>query len=247
VSSAPPPDLTSRILRHERALVAASVAVLAAFGWWYVAAPTESDGSSAMTAMQAPAVGALVVMWWLMMAAMMLPSAAPAILLYSRVRGMRHRDTAIGRTWMFLAGYLIVWLLFSIAAALVQRILTGPSTAIGNRFAQAAVLMAAGAYQLTPLKSVCVRQCRAPSQFISRYWRPGWEGAVQLGLRHGAYCVGCCWMLMALLFVGGVMNLLWLVALTLVVAIEKLVPRGDWFGRAVGVALIGWGALRLLT
>jgi predicted metal-binding membrane protein len=247
VSSAP--DLTTRILRHERALVAASVALLAALGWWYIAARATIGATAAMTTMQAetPPLGALVVMWWLMMVAMMLPSAAPAILLYSRVRDMRIRDAVIARTWVFLAGYLAVWLLFSIAAAVAQRILTGPSMDLGNRFAEGAVLIAAGLYQLSPVKSACVRQCRSPSQFISRYWRPGWEGAVRLGLRHGAYCLGCCWMLMALLFVGGVMNLLWVVGLTLIVAMEKLVPRGDWFGRAAGVALIGWGALRLLA
>jgi predicted metal-binding membrane protein len=247
VSSAP--DLTTRIVRHERALVAASVALLAALAWWYIAARATIGGTTGMTAMQAetPPLGALVLMWWLMMVAMMLPSAAPAILLYSRVRDMRIRDAAIARTWLFLAGYLAMWLLFSIAAAVAQTILTGPSMDLGNRFAEGAVLIAAGLYQLSPIKSACVRQCRSPSQFISRYWRPGWDGAVRLGLRHGAYCLGCCWMLMALLFVGGVMNLLWVVGLTLIVATEKLFPRGEWFGRAAGVALIGWGALRLLA
>jgi predicted metal-binding membrane protein len=92
-----------------------------------------------------------------------------------------------------------------------------------------------------------MRQCRSPGQFISRHWRPGWDGAVRLGLRHGAYCVGCCWMLMLLLFVGGVMNLLWVVGLTVIVAVEKLVRRGDWFGRASGIVLILWGAARLMT
>src|SRR5947209_1227934 len=246
VSSAPPPDLTSRILRHERALVAASVGLLAALGWWYIA-QRATVGGSTMAAMRSPPVAALIAMWWLMMAAMMLPSAAPAILLYARVRDVRNRDASIARTWVFLAGYLAIWLLFSIALGLLQLMLTGPSMVIDNRLAQGAVLIAAGAYQLSPLKSACLRECRSPAQFISRHWRPGWHGAVRLGLMHGAYCVGCCWMLMALLFVGGVMNLLWVAALTVTVAIEKLVARGDWFGRVVGVALIGWGALRLLT
>ena len=108
-----------------------------------------------------------------------------------------------------------------------------------------AFLIAAGAYQLSPLKAACLRQCRSPAAFLSRHWRPGSGGAVRLGLLHGVYCLGCCWLLMALLFVGGVMNLLWVVTLTAIVAIEKLVPRGDWFGRAAGVAIIGWGAFRL--
>jgi predicted metal-binding membrane protein len=244
VLSAPRPDRIGRILRHERALVGTSVAVLAALAWWYIAKGALADGPT-MARMGSPPVAALVTMWWLMMAAMMLPSAAPAILLYARVRDQRSDNANIARAWVFLAGYLTIWLLFSVAAAVVQRLLTGPSTTIRNDVLQGALLIAAGAYQLSPVKSACVRECRSPAQFISRQWRPGWEGAVRLGLIHGAYCVGCCWMLMALLFVGGVMNLLWVVGLTVIVAIEKLVPRGEWFGRAVGVALIGWGVWKV--
>jgi predicted metal-binding membrane protein len=176
---------------------------------------------------------------------MMLPSAAPAILLYARVREQRKASGAIARSWVFLAGYLGVWLVFSIAAASVQRLLTGPSMALGNRAAEGALLIAAGVYQLSPLKSACLRQCRSPAAFLSRHWRPGWDGAVRLGVLHGAYCVGCCWMLMALLLVGGVMNLLWVVALTVIVAVEKLVPHGPFLGRAAGAALVAWGLVRI--
>jgi predicted metal-binding membrane protein len=239
-------DLTRRVLRRERALIGVSVAALAAFGWWYLVTRASMGGAADMVAMRTPPLAALVVMWWLMMVAMMLPSAAPAILLYSRVRETRSGEHAIAHTWVFLAGYLIVWLVFSIAAAVAQSLLTGPSMALGSRFAQGAVLIAAGVYQLSPPKSSCVRQCRSPAEFLSRYWRSGSSGAVRLGVRHGLYCLGCCWLLMALLFVGGVMNLLWVVGLTLIVAIEKLVPRGDVIGRAAGVALIGWGLARLL-
>jgi predicted metal-binding membrane protein len=107
------------------------------------------------------------------------------------------------------------------------------------------VLVAAGLYQLSPLKSACVSQCRSPAEFLSRHWRPGRAGTIRLGLIHGAYCLGCCWMLMALLFVGGVMNLLWVIGLTIIVAIEKLAPGGPLLGRAVGAALIAWGLLSL--
>jgi predicted metal-binding membrane protein len=117
-------------------------------------------------------------------------------------------------------------------------------TAPGN-LGQSALLLAAGIYQLSPLKSACVDYCRSPAQFISRHWRSGWAGAVRLGLIHGAYCVGCCWLLMALLFVGGMMNLWWIVALTALVAVEKLLPKGKWVQTASGMALIGWGAVRL--
>jgi len=238
------PDLTSRLLRRERLIVAGGVTLLVLLCWWFVlnGAGMQSD----MAAMQPPPFGALVLMWWLMMLAMMLPSAAPAVLLYARVRHMRNRDADIAATWVFLAGYLFVWLAFSIAAALAQTLLTGPSMALDDRVAEGAVLLLAGIYQLSPLKAACVTQCRSPAEFISRYWQPRWDGAVRLGIRHGLYCLGCCWMLMALLFVGGVMNLLWVVALTLIVAIEKLAPHGQLIGRAAGLGLVAWGIAKLV-
>ena len=236
-------DLTGRIVRHERLIVGCGVALLTLLGWWYIAMGAGMRGD--MGAMQAPPFAALVLMWWLMMVAMMLPSAAPAILLYGRVREVRGGDSAIARSWVFLAGYLAMWLVFSLIAAVAQRLLAGPSMALDNRFAEGALLIAAGIYQLSPLKNACLARCRSPAQFLSRHWRPGWSGALRLGVLHGWDCVGCCWMLMALLFVGGVMNLLWIVALTLIVTLEKLLPRGDWFGRAAGVALVAWGAFRL--
>jgi len=242
-SSAPPPDLTSRLLRHERLIVFAGVALLALLSWWFVAA---GAGMRAMTAtMQAPPFGALILMWWLMMVAMMLPSATPAILLYARVRESRGDESSIAQTPVFLAGYLSIWLLFSILAAFAQGLLAGPSMTLGNRWAESALLIAAGVYELTPLKKGCLTRCRSPAEFLTRHWRPGWGGAVRLGVLHGANCLGCCWMLMALLFVGGVMNLLWIVGLTLIVTVEKLLPRGDWFGCAAGAALIAWGLVRI--
>ena len=228
-------DPTGGLLRHERLIVAGVLILLSAMAWAYLLRPMP------MATMHPP-LTALILMWWLMMVAMMLPSAAPAILLYARVRRTRGGDAAIAQPWVFLAGYLAVWALFSIGAAIVQSALTGPSMAFSSPRAQAAVLIAAGVYQLSPLKSACLGQCRSPAQFISRHWRPGSSGALRLGVLHGAYCVGCCWLLMALLFVGGVMNLLWVVALAVLVAIEKLVPGGVWLGRAVGVALLLWGA-----
>ena len=236
------PDLTSRLLRRERLIVAAGVSLLVVLSWWYVA-----SGAGLHVAMDdmRPPLGALVVMWWLMMVAMMLPSATPALLLYAQVRQIRSRDADIATTWVFLAGYLGVWLLFSVAAAVAQSLLTGPSMALDNHIAQGTALLAAGLYQLSPIKGACIGLCRSPARFISRYWRPGWDGAVRLGLRHGLYCLGCCWMLMALLFVGGVMNLLWVVGLTLIVTIEKLAPRGPLIGKAAGVALVGWGLAKI--
>ena len=233
-------DLTARLLRHERAIIACTVALLTALSWAFLLRDAQ------MTMMEPP-LTAIIAMWWLMMLAMMLPSATPAIVLYARVRQTRAGDASIAQTWVFLVGYLAVWLLFSIVAASVQSLITDSSMALRSRAAQGAVLVAVGLYQLSPLKSACVSQCRSPGQFISRHWRPGWEGAFRLGVIHGAYCVGCCWMLMGLLFVGGVMNLLWVVGLTILVAAEKLLPGGSLLAKVSGVAFILWGLARALA
>ena len=238
VSSAP--DFASRLVRHERLVVALAIAFLVALCGAYLAAGAGMDG---MTAMRPP-FGALVLMWWVMMAAMMLPSAAPAILLYARVRESRGGH-AIAAPTVFASGYLLIWLLFSVIAAGAQSLLAGPAMTIGG-VARAALLIAAGLYQLSPLKSACLRQCRSPAQFLSRHWKPGTSGALRLGAAHGAYCVGCCWLLMALLFVGGVMNFAWIAALAALVAVEKLARRGALLGRAAGLGLIGWGAALLV-
>lgn len=238
-------DLISRVLRHERLIVAGGVGLLALLSWLFVFGGAGMNGAM-MGAIRSPSLGALLIMWWVMMAAMMLPSAAPAILLYSRVREMRNRDSAIADSWVFLIGYLAVWLLFSLAAASAQWLLAGSSMTLAGRWSGGTVLLAAGLYQLSPLKAACVRQCRSPAQFISRHWQAGWSGAVRLGILHGAYCVGCCWMLMALLFVGGVMDLLWITGLTILVTVEKLAPRGPLIGRLAGVVMIGWGSAKLL-
>jgi predicted metal-binding membrane protein len=232
--------VTSGLLRYERSAVAGAILILSALSWAYLI------GGMPMGAMRPP-LTALILMWWLMMVAMMLPSAAPAILLYERVRRTQGSGGAVGQPWIFMAGYLAVWLLFSIVAALAQSLLTGPAMALSNRSGEAAVLIAAGLYQLSPLKSACLSQCRSPAQFISRHWRPRWDGAMRLGILHGAYCVGCCWLLMALLFVGGVMNMLWVVALAALVAAEKILPRGDWLARAAGAAFIIWGAWKAVS
>jgi predicted metal-binding membrane protein len=233
-------DLTSRMLRHERVLIACTVGLLTALGWAFLL-------RGASMGPMGPPLTALIAMWWLMMVAMMLPSATPAILLYARVRRMRDGDAAIAQTWVFLAGYLTVWIVFSIAAALIQSLVADSSMALRNSTASSAVLILAGLYQLSPLKSACVSQCRTPGQFISRHWRRGWTGAARLGVIHGAFCVGCCWMLMALLFVGGVMNLLWVIGLSVLVVSEKLLPAELLLPKISGVALLLWGGWRALA
>jgi predicted metal-binding membrane protein len=186
-----------------------------------------------------------------MMMAMMLPSAAPTILLYARAASRGAAPTRPA-TEGFLVGYLLVWGAFSLLATglhmLFERIdlLAQMSMAVHNRWLSSAILLAAGLYQISPLKSVCLRHCRNPAAFLSRHYRPGVVGALRMGVLHGAYCVGCCWLLMALLFVVGVMNLAWIAALTLVVASEKLLPHGRVLSLAVGLGCIGWAVVRLI-
>jgi predicted metal-binding membrane protein len=198
----------------------------------------------------------MTAMWWVMMIAMMTPSAAPAILLYARVNQNAltegRSSGALAPTGAFAAGYLLVWFGFSAVTAslhwalersgLVSTMMMGSR----SRVLSGSVLIAVGLYQLSPLKSGCLAHCRAPASFLSRHWRPHARGALQLGIRHGAYCVGCCWLLMALLFVGGVMNLIWIAALTIIVLVEKVLRGGQWVGRGVGIVLAGWGAITLM-
>ena len=184
------------------------------------------------------------VMWAAMMAAMMLPSASPTLLLYLRAaRNRREDETAPGRVYALAAAYLAVWAVFSIGATALQWLLSSqgflsPMMEPALPHMTAALLFLAGVYQLTPLKHVCLRSCRSPLTFLLRQWRPGRAGAFRMGLQHGSYCRGCCWALMLLLFAGGVMNLNVILALTLWIIIEKLLPAGELVARISGGALI---------
>ncbi|MBJ9590909.1 DUF2182 domain-containing protein [Burkholderia seminalis] len=202
-----------------------------------------------------PSLPTVIVMWWVMMIAMMTPGAAPLVMLYRRV--FRHRGNGeAGSAFTsvsLLAGYLTAWLAFSIGAAWLQALLQ-PAGLISammlwskSAALSAFVLALAGLYQFSPLKRACLRQCRAPAAFLVAHWRPGVAGSFLLGARHGAYCVGCCWLLMALLFVGGVMNVVWIAALSLFVFAEKILPGGERVGRALGVVLIVWAGATLLV
>ncbi|HEX6142910.1 MAG TPA: DUF2182 domain-containing protein [Geminicoccaceae bacterium] len=189
-------------------------------------------------------------MWWIMMVAMMLPSAAPMILLYAAVSRKRVRESPHLRTLVFALAYLLVWAGFSAVATaaqfgleragLVSSLMASTSAVLGGL-----ILLAAGLWQLTPVKQACLRHCQSPIFFIAHHWRPGTAGALLMGLGHGAYCAGCCWFLMALLFVGGVMNLIWIAGLALFVLLEKTVPPRHWLTRATGVLLLTGGAALL--
>ena len=235
-ADAPGPPLAERIAHHQRRTVAALALVTLGAWAWLATRP--------MT-MPSPSPSTIAVMWYVMMAAMMLPSAAPAILLYGRVAA-QHRD-AVGPSWQFVAGYLVAWGGFSLVATAVQVEATAsrlldPMTLRASTTVSAVLWIAGGLYQFTPLKRACLAQCRAPASFFGRHWRAGPLGAFRLGVRHGLFCIGCCGALMALLFVGGAMNFAWAAALATVVAVEKIVPHGDRIGRALGLAMIAWGA-----
>jgi predicted metal-binding membrane protein len=186
-----------------------------------------------------------------MMIGMMVPSAMPMILIFAAVnRSKRARGKPFAPTAVFAAGYLIAWGVFGVAATfaewvLEQAALISPDTQrVGPGFG-AGIIIAAGIYQLTPLKNVCLAHCRTPLGFVLNHWREGAPGAIRMGFEHGFYCLGCCWVLMALLFAVGVMNLLWMAVLTAFVLVEKLLPAGQWIARASGLLLIGFGIFLL--
>ncbi len=192
-------------------------------------------------------------MWWIMMLAMMLPSASPMLLIFARIR---RREQAAARPWtptgVFAAGYLAAWAAFSAAAVALQWALerAGLLSSMMSTTAVwlgAAILIAAGLWQLGPIKHTCLRHCRSPIGFLAAHWRDGLAGAFRMGLVHGAYCLGCCWFLMVLLFFGGVMNLYWIAGLAAFVLLEKLTPMGHWLGYASGLGLAALGVWLLAT
>jgi predicted metal-binding membrane protein len=256
-------------LRRDRlVVVVALVAVVAAAWVWIVLGAGTGTSAVAMTQMAGmpdmdmmmeravwtPGYADLIfTMWWVMMVAMMLPGAAPMLLLFARVnRTQKVRDRPYVPTGFFAAGYLTVWSGFSALATglqwgLEQLDLLGPMMTATKYWLGGGILLAAGLWQLTPIKGVCLRHCRSPLSFLTQQWRPGRLGAFRMGLEHGAYCLGCCWFLMALLFFGGIMNLFWIAGLALFVLLEKTIPMGHWFGRIAGVCFAAWGALMLAS
>jgi len=191
---------------------------------------------------------AIIVMWAVMMAAMMLPSALPMVRAFV---ALCQRNGQRVRSRQFVGAYLLVWMIFSIGATAVQWLLqtlgwVNPMIVSTSATLSVALLLVAGVYQFSPLKRICLARCRTPMSFLLGEWRGGRFGALVMGWRHGLFCLGCCWALMALLYVGGVMNLAWITALSLGVAVEKLAPRGERIATLLGSALLAAGALRLL-
>jgi len=249
-------SLLAHLHRHDRAIVVALLLGVMLVSWLYLLVGVEMPMPE-MAGMAMPMAAAewtighaflMFIMWSAMMAVMMLPSAAPMLLFYDSIARKRS-GPAIGLTILFAAGYLIVWLCFSIGAVFLQYALDmanllSPLMHTTSIVLAGLILVAAGLYQWTPLKDACLRQCQAPWWFIQRHggFRADAGGALALGARHGGYCIGCCWALMALLFVGGVMNVVWISALAILVLAEKVVPAGRVLSRIAGAGLVAAGA-----
>ena len=253
------PDPALDWLRRDRALTLAALAAATVAAWAYLFASAGMDMAAMDEAMGPMAVrwspghaAAMLLMWAVMMAAMMLPGAAPMVLAYGSIARRRREVSGVAaHTGLFTAGYLAVWALFSVGAVLLQFVLDqaarlSASQAIASPALAGGFLIAAGLWQWTPLKAACLRRCRSPLDFILTEWRPGAAGAVRMGVKHGLYCVGCCWSLMLLLFVGGVMNLAWIGLIAAFVLVEKAAPAAGFAGRLAGAALVVWGGAILL-
>lgn len=249
-----------RAVRNDRILVISGVLVVVVLSWAYLfagAGTMQEMGDMLMPTSSAPWTFRhallMLVMWAVMMAAMMLPSAVPMILLYATIaRGRHARGERVAVSGIFVLGYIAIWTAFSLGAVALQfglekAAMLSPMMETTSVTLAAAVLIAAGIYQWTPLKQACLRRCRSPLDFVLTHWRNGAGGAFVMGVQHGVYCVGCCWLLMLLLLVGGVMNPVWIAGLAVLVLVEKLAPAGHWIGRGAGALLIGWGAATLLT
>lgn len=260
------------ILKHERRMVVSALLLVGFMAWVYTLSGAgmgmsvfemTRQGQESMSMDGSPMPMPITVwtlayavlmlaMWWVMMIAMMLPSAAPTILLAAALNSRsRANQPPYGGAGFFTLGYLLAWLFFSAVAVAVQWYLqnTGQLSAMvqsQNQFITGGLLVAAGGWQFSPIKQACLRHCRSPVEFLTRRRRAGNRGALLMGIEHGSYCLGCCWFLMALLFVGGVMNIYWIAGLALYVLVEKLLRYGERIGTAVGMFLVGWGIVVLV-
>jgi len=249
---------TLSLATRQRLAVVAGLAGVTLLAWaqllrigWNMDAAMQAGVSCALHPWSRTDAALTFAMWAVMMVGMMVPSAAPMSLLFASVaRKARSQGSAVAPTFVFVAGYVAVWTLFSAAAtavqwaleraALLSPMLESTSPAFGG-----ALLAAAGLYQFTPWKDSCLEHCRSPALFFAAHWREGVLGAFRMGAEHGAYCLGCCWLLMGLLFFGGVMNLLWVAGIALFVLLEKLAPHGAAAGRVAGALLLVAGVVQL--
>jgi predicted metal-binding membrane protein len=248
---------TPRLPLRERLTLLAALTAISALSWLYlirmpmVPADLGAVGARLLSILP-PGLADIwltFMMWSVMMVAMMLPSASPMILTYAAI-GRRRPGTPALTLWIFAGSYFVVWTLFSACATAGQLLLQSTSlldaTSHATWIIGAVLLAMAGLYQLTPIKNTCLAHCRSPLGFFMIEWRDGKSGALAMGIKHGAECLGCCWMLMGLLFVFGVMNLIWVAALSILVLLEKLAPSGNRIAHVSGVAMLA-GAVALVV
>jgi predicted metal-binding membrane protein len=244
-------------IRRDRAIFIGGAAAVTGLAWVYLIR-TASTMGALVGGRRVPAhysvdFTAAFLMWTVMMIAMMLPSALPFVFAFgAEHRNRRAHNLPYVPAGVFVAGYFAIWTAFSAVAALVQgalhrgALLSPMMTATGSVFA-GGILVAAGLYQWTPFKDACLRHCRSPLTFLLSDWREGALGAFQMGIDHGLFCLGCCWLLMTLPFAAGVMNLLWMAAITVFILIEKAAPGGQWLGRIAGAALASAGLWMIVS
>ena len=255
------------LLRRDRLVVAVALVLVVCLSWGYVLAGAGMGMSgfemtrhtlmdmdmSTLAAWDSNYVVLMFFMWWIMMIAMMLPSTTPVILLAAALnRRSNNTRPPYGSTLSFATGYLLAWAGFSALAVGIQWLLQHAELISGvlkssSTLLSVLLLLLAGAWQFTAWKYACMAHCRGPVEYLSAHYRPGNKGALIMGLNHGLYCLGCCWFLMVLLFVGGVMNLYWITGLAVYVWAEKMLPAGARIDRMMGVVLIAWGAVLLTT
>ena len=237
----------------ENGTLAAGLGTITLLAWAYLLYQAWAMGHMDVVDMAMPSVQdwgirdltLVFTMWTIMMVGMMAPSASPMILLFARIQAQRNVGS-MPASGLFLLGYLLVWTGFSLVVTLIQwalhnALLISPMMVGTSPLLSSAVLIAAGVYQWTPAKQACLARCRSPIGFLLNEWQDGNRGALLMGLRHGLFCTGCCWLLMLVLFVVGVMNLLWIALLTAYVLLEKFLPQAPWGSKIAGIALIGWG------
>ncbi len=230
--------------RRDFIAITGSLAGITVLSWWYLIWMAQDGCCFKIPVWDAPYFWMMFWMWAVMMVGMMVPSALPMILIYAAVARKAERDgTPIASTGAFTAGYIFMWTVFSLLVTVLQwqldkAALLSPMMVANSPKFGAALLIAAGIYQWLPVKNSCLKHCRSPFHFISSHWRSGNAGAFWMGISHGAFCIGCCWVLMLLLFVGGVMNILWIAVITLFVLLEKVLPLGDWGGKLSGVLMV---------
>jgi len=252
--------------QRDRVVALIGLAIITGLAWVYIiqlaanmmmgmdANRMEQMSMPVMRTWQTSDVLLTFLMWAVMMVAMMTPSAMPMILTFVKIQRQRQPEQAsLPGMMVFLLGYLIAWSFFSAAAALVQwglhsATLLSDGMIIVNNLVGGMILIFAGVYQFTPLKNMCLSHCRTPLGFLMNEWRDGASGALRMGVRHGFYCIGCCWLLMGILFVAGVMNLLWVAVIAGIVILEKVmpIPAGQWVSRMIGLLVVGWGVWLLV-